>query len=259
MIDVLIPLGPKDADVARICALSVRKYVMDIRTIWVIGQKNPGIPGTIFVQEGELPFSLEEVKGILGINERAGWYFQQLVKLYAPILIPSILQQYLVVDADTFFLKKCRFVEEGRPAFNVGIEYHHPYFEHMTRLHPNLIKPMIYSGITHTLVYDRVWLQDMRRLIEAHHQEKPFWRIYLEQVDPVHKNASGAAENELYFTYCILMHINEVVIKAIKWANISSINEISDLYTYVSLHWYLRDDKLDIAALERRVLGDSKK
>jgi Family of unknown function (DUF6492) len=254
MIDVIIPVGPRDEGVAKICALSVAKYVENVRTIYVVGVRNPGIAGTVYIDEGLLPFSLKEVGEILGTTQRAGWYFQQLVKLHAPLLIPNMLQQYLVVDADTFFLQKCKFVEDGRPVFNLGTEYHPPYFEHMHRMHPSLIKPMIYSGITHTLVYDRRWLNEMVSLIEEHHVGKPFWRIYLDEVDPVHKEGSGAAENELYFTFCIYAHIRELIIKAFKWSNISNVEQIDSQDVYVSLHWYLRNENLNLKELENRVL-----
>jgi len=253
MIDALILLGPRDHDLVEICALSVREFVNDVRTIWIVSQRDPKIPGTVFVDEKLLPFSLEDVGNILGVTERAGWYFQQLIKLYAPTVIPSILQQYLVVDADTFFLQPCRFVEDGRPIFNLGTEFHAPYFEHMHRLHPSLVKSIIYSGITHTLAYDCRWLREMFNLIEGHHDGKPFWRIFLDEVDPLHKENSGASEHELYFTFCILNHINEVIIKALKWANISSINEIDHSYYYASLHWYLRDVKIDTEALKNKI------
>ena len=257
MIDVLIPVGPKDGEMAKICALSARHYIKDIGTVWIVGHRDLEIPDTVYVDEAQLPFSLGDVAARLGVSDRAGWYFQQLVKLHAPILIPDLRKQYLVVDADTFFLRECRFIEDGRPAFNLGIEYHEPYFEHMQRLHPNLVKPMMYSGITHTLVYDRIWLQEMISLIEHQHGGKNFWKIYLDEVDPAHREHSGAAENELYFTYCVLKHINDIVIKSVKWSNISNIDDINHADSYASLHWYLRDEDIDFDALRRKILQSS--
>jgi Family of unknown function (DUF6492) len=254
MLDALIPVGPKDKEIAEVCALSIRKYVKDIRTIYVVCSVDPGIQGTVFINENLLSFTLDQVRSILNTTERAGWYFQQLIKLHAPVIIPDILEKYLVVDADTFFLQECQFVDNGRPIFNLGTEYHEPYFEHMSRLYPGLVKTMMYSGITHTLVYCRHWLKEMISLVEGHHEGKPFWRIYLDEVDPVNKETSGAAENELYFTYCLHVHIQDVVIKAFKWANISSIEEINYDCFYNSLHWYLRNEDLDFELLKNKVL-----
>jgi hypothetical protein len=254
MIDVVIPVGPNDRDTAKITAMSIQKNILDVRTIWIVSHEDLHISGTTFVNESELNFKLQDIRTILKVDSRAGWYFQQLIKLYIPTLIPSILQHYLVVDADTFFLRPCRFVEDGRPVFNLGNEFHQPYFDHMQRLYPSLMKPMMYSGITHTLLYDRRWLKELISLVEEHHKGKIFWKIYLDEVDPDHKEKSGAAENELYFTYCILAHIRDITIKTLKWTDISSIDEINNDLDYVSLHWYRRQSSLDLSSLEKRVL-----
>lgn len=255
MIDVLIPVGPRDKDIAKICAKSIRKFVSDVRTIWIVSNEDPNIEGTTFVDEKLLPFSMQQVADRLGNANRAGWYFQQLLKLYAPTLIPDILEHYLVVDADTFFLQECKFVDDGRPIFNLGTEYHLPYFEHMYRLHPGLVKTIQYSGITHTLLYTRTWLKELISLIEDQHPGKLFWEIYLDEIDPAHKDASGAAENELYFTYCMHMHIQEVVIKAFPWENISCAEEVNRNCVYNSLHWYLRGGEVDFEAIEKQIFS----
>ena len=40
-------------------------------------------------------------------NNRIGWIFQQLIKLYANFIIPNISSNMLILDADTIFLNGC--------------------------------------------------------------------------------------------------------------------------------------------------------
>jgi hypothetical protein len=58
--------------------------------------------------------------------------------LYAGRVIPEILEKYLVIDSDTFFLKNVTFVENDKCLYNFGSDYHKPYFEHMFKLDKEL-------------------------------------------------------------------------------------------------------------------------
>ena len=57
---------------------------------------------------------METVAKYHGKLTRNGWYLQQLLKLYAGLTIPNILENYLVVDSDVFFLKPIHFYEDGK-------------------------------------------------------------------------------------------------------------------------------------------------
>ena len=85
----------------------------------------------------------------LGNTKRDGWYLQQLLKLYCGIIILDILDKYLVIDADTFFLKPTVFLENctNDCIYNLGTEYHEPYFKHMKRMHYLFKKNITHSAI----------------------------------------------------------------------------------------------------------------
>ena len=54
-------------------------------------------------------------------------------------------------------------------------------------------------------------------------------------------NGSGAAENELYFTYMLINHPDKMVIRQLDWNNVSSYNSsYPNKYDFVSIHWYMR-------------------
>lgn len=256
MIDALIPLGPSDRGLVDLSALSVRRFVEGVRTVYIVSPEDPRIPDTVFVDEARFPFGLAEVRAMLGTERRAGWYLQQLLKLYFPQVVPESLPRYLVIDADTIFLRRCRFVEDDRTVFNFGSEYHAPYFEHMARLHPELQKRFAYSGIVHCMLFDRAWLAELFAAVEASHGGVPFWKLFLAAVDPAHRERSGASEYEMYLNFCLKAHPGDVVLKQFRWANVSDAAGVRpDLYDYVSLHWYARQQGLDRDAVAKRVFG----
>lgn len=255
-IDAVVPLGPNDRGLVDFTVRSIRRFVDGVRTIWIVSRDDPGLPDTVYVPEDRFPFQLADIQEALGTTARAGWYLQQLLKLYLPQAVPDCLDRYLVTDADTVFLRRCRFVEDGRPVFNFGVEYHSPYFDHMTRLHPGLRKMFSYSGITHCMLFDRRWLAQLIATVEAHHQGKLFWKVFLDAVDPTHVEKSGASEYELYFNFCLQTHPSDIVIKQLHWINTRGLEGVQpDRFDYASLHWYGRDAALDREALARMVFG----
>jgi hypothetical protein len=73
------------------------------------------------------PFNKDTIKSYIN-NNRSGWYLQQLIKLYAGSVIKDILDNYLVIDADTFFFKPTTFFKNNKPLYNYGSEYHYTLF-----------------------------------------------------------------------------------------------------------------------------------
>ena len=108
LFDIVIPVGPNDKDIIT----KQINYTKNIkaRNIYLIVNGCLDIEGCISIQENIFPFSLETVSRFHGKLERNGWYLQQLLKLYAGMVIPGILERYLVIDADTFFLKSINFI-----------------------------------------------------------------------------------------------------------------------------------------------------
>jgi hypothetical protein len=237
-------------------ARSIRHFVQDVRHLYVVSSTDPQLPGTVFVDERRFPFDLKAVRSILGVEERAGWYLQQLIKLYFPLVMSESLESLLVVDADTIFLRACRFTDGRRTVLNFGDEYHAPYFEHMARLHPALRKMFAYSGICHTMLLTRPWLSELMGMVETQHAKKPFWQIFLECLDPVQRPLSGASEYEIYFNFCLRFHPLDVTLRRFHWKNAARVEDVrAGTDDYVSLHHYLRREKLDIGQLTTRIFN----
>ena len=244
MFDIVIPLGPKDLN--NICKQieCTIKNVIGYRNIYIVSSVNVACPGTIFIDESIFPFA-DQIAIFHNKNERNGWYLQQLIKLYAGIIIPDILDRYLVIDADTYFLKPTQFINSyNQCQYNFGREYNCHYFDHMQRLHPDFERMYELSGICHHMMFETRFVKEMMNKVgEINMADNPFWEIFLEKVDPWlrHGYGSGASEYELYFNYVCKYHLDEIEIRELTWDNVKTLDFNVDL-DYVSHHHYLRSD-----------------
>jgi FkbM family methyltransferase len=235
--DIVIPVGPNDIDVIQIQLEYTKKNIIGYRNIYVICyDPTIHIDGCITVNENIFPFSLETVAGLHGKLERNGWYLQQLLKLYAGKVIPDILDRYLVIDSDTFFLRPTTFVENGKCLYNYGVEYHPPYFTHMAKLDKDLTKmDMRKSGICHHMMFETKYIDEIIDKVE-HNYNDVFYNIFLKFVTDT--TGSGASEYEIYFNYMIKTHSDKIIIRKLKWKNTVQIDGNDD-FDYVSCHSYM--------------------
>jgi len=237
LFDIVIPVGPNDINKINTLIEYTKKNIIGYRNIYLISKNNINITDCIFINENIFPFNINVISVFYGKNNRNGWYFQQLIKLYASFFIDNILNNYLVIDADTYFLKPTIFFKNKLPLYNIGTEYNLPYFEHMINLYPTLIKSSNHSGICHHMMFQKHILEELFNLVESYHN-KPFWEAFLLCINKNHYLGSGASEYEIYFNYLHIFHPNKFLIRELKWINNSQIIEDND-YDYVSCHWYL--------------------
>jgi len=107
---------------------------------------------------------------------------QQLLKLYAGFVIPGILERYLIVDSDTFFLRPISFVQDNKCMYTVGRQYHRPYFVHMRALHQNFQRQFPdKSGIAHHMMFETKFVKELMGLVEVKHGGL-FYDIFLKNV-----------------------------------------------------------------------------
>jgi hypothetical protein len=237
--DIVIPVGPNDLNIIKNQIEYTKKNILDYRNIYIISYDDTlYVDGCITVSEKtSFPFSLETVSKFHGKIDRNAWYLQQLLKLYAGFIIPNILDKYLVIDSDTFFLKPTTFYQDGKCLYNYGSEYHVPYFIHMNKIHPELKKiDNDKSGICHHMMFETKYLKEIIESIETIHNDL-FYNIFLKNVTDF--NGAGASEYEIYFNYMLLKHPNEITIRRLNWINASNL-VLNNNYDYISWHWYSR-------------------
>ena len=147
--DVVLCIGPNDTAVAKTCIESIQDNIRHRFIVCIVppGFKTLTIPGTRWVCEDAFPFKKSDIDTLFRRPERSGWYLQQLLKIYAPLVLTQLSDTYLIVDADVVFHHPATFIQDNRIQFNVGTEYHIPYFEHMEGLLTSLRKVNNASGI----------------------------------------------------------------------------------------------------------------
>lgn len=233
--DVVIPVGPNDVPVIHKQIDHTRRNVVGYRHIYLIScDPTLKISGCRTIPETLFPFNMATVSAHHGKLARNGWYLQQLLKLYAGRVIPEILPRYLVIDADTFFMKPTHFVQNNKCLYAHGNEFHPPYFEHMKRLDSDLTKVVSMSGIAHHMMFETKYVNELFQRIESKHNDA-FYNIFLSKVTDL--EGSGASEYEMYFNYMLRCHKDDVIVRPLRWKNSATLE--SDL-DYISVHWYMR-------------------
>ena len=246
LFDIVIPVGPNDADVIQRQLEYTKKNIIGYRNIYIVTtpalyESLRSLTGCTLICENLFPFTLDMMNKFAQAPEshRNGWYLQQLIKLYAGFVIPEILERWLIIDCDTFFLKPTTFVENNKCLYAYGNEYNPPYFSHMNKLLPGLTKvDSAKSGICHHMIFEKKYVQQMFAQVDDVHK-KPFWQAFLECINPANFNGSGASEYELYFNYMLTHNAENIAVRQLSWKN-SGVLDLNSANNYISWHHYAR-------------------
>ena len=240
LFDIVTPVGPNDINIIKQQIEYTKKNIIGYKNIYLISYDNTlKVEGCITISEDIFPFTIDTVAKFHGKNFRNGWYLQQLLKLYAGLVIPDILDTYLVIDCDTFFLKPTTFIKNNKCLYNICREYHKPYFEHMKKLDKNLTKQVKKSGICHHMMFETKYIKILFNKIENIHKDK-FYNVFLKNVVDIYN--SGASEYEIYFNFMLKYYPNKIIMRELKWISTGSLVKYKDsnYYDYISYHWFLR-------------------
>ena len=238
MFDIVIPIGPYDKDKIHKQIDYTKRNIVGYRNIYLICYDDTiTIDGCITISEKIFPFTIDTVSEFHGKIDRNGWYLQQLLKLYAGKTIPGILERYLIIDCDTFFMIPTTFIYDGKCLYNFGTEYHIEYFEHMTRLHKDFVKMDPYkSGICHHMMFETKYVDEIIDKIEEKHGDT-FYNVFLKLVSEEDRDFSGASEYEIYFNYILKFHPDKIIIRELNWKNTKFLENTN--INYISCHYYL--------------------
>lgn len=260
MFDIVIPLGPDDHERCIQALPFTKKNIVNYRYIFIVTQsetikklKEALIEDKCvkYIDETIYPFDLMDMGAHVGMIKRRGWYLQQLLKLYAGFVIPGILQRWLIIDADTFFLKPTEFVKDDKMLLNVGTEYSPHYFIQIEKLLPGVkrVDPSL-GGITHHMIFDAKYVRDMFNRVETIHK-KPFWRAFLDTIDPTEYEKSGASEYELYFNFMLIYHSDAIILRKLNWENTFFVDTTLDR-DYISAHEWMHQMFLQATSASRK-------
>jgi hypothetical protein len=253
-IDVVIPCDAKDLVTLDLCIDGIRRQCQQVRRIIVISQKKLTNNAEWF-DENFFPFRKVDIAlalfnedkdaaiGYMSGENRLGWIYQQLLKLYALYTIPKISPNVLVLDADTIFLNPIQFINPlGEPFFTAADEYNEPYFEHMKCLIPWLKRETSCSGIAHHMLFQKCVLDDLFQTIEERHQ-RVAWNALCSCI--TNRYWACLSEYEIYFNF-ILARTDQAHLRTLKWNNNGSIKNIEidreQGYHFIACHSWLRNN-----------------
>ena len=254
-IDVVIPCIQKDQRTLDLAIAGIKENGKNIRKIYIISPQQLS-DKAMWIDEKIFPFTKTDIalvmfKGdkkqadnyIHNKKTRIGWIYQQLIKLYAPLIIPGISQNVLMLDADTIFMNPVEFqAPDGAALFNPGTEYHKPYFEQAERVVPGFKKIFRgYSGIAHHMLFQRPILVDLLQAIRKACGNLEPWVALVQNISERDFFESGLSEYELYFNFAF-QQTDQVKLRFLKWKNSPSLKKWKKDkacgYHYVAYHVY---------------------
>jgi hypothetical protein len=160
-IDIVITFHSKDAKILPYTIKGLDN-IQNKGNIYLITNEDPKIENTIFIDEKIFPFKKDELIQYIGEENahRAGWYYQQLLKLYAFKVIQNLSENFIIVDSETVFLNNVSFVQDDKLLFATSTENHQPYFDHINCLFKGTLKKQFpdKSGIVHHMVFSKKYL-----------------------------------------------------------------------------------------------------
>lgn len=199
-IDIVIPAIEKDLGTLPSVIDGLRKHLKHpIGSILIIAPSSERIKRLCqrkscrFINENTvLPITKKDIHYRSQRWERSGWLFQQLLKYGASSFVKQ--SSYLVVDADTVFIRPHTFKKGGKTVFYCRKWSQPEYFNTYRRLLGHK-KSASASFVTHYMLFDKAKLSQLKMTIEAKHG-LPWYRAIIKSIDK--SKQFGFSEYETY-------------------------------------------------------------
>lgn len=206
--------------------------------------------------------TLAKIKSIMysicGKTSRAGWYYQQFLKMaYSYICRDDF---YLVFDSDTIPLHPIPyFGEDKKPSFITKIEYHKPYFDTIEVLFDGKVSRVNEkeSFIAENMMISKTIMQEMieRIMSNDHLTGMTFYERIMHAIDSSIIRATGFSEFETYGNYVMTYHSDEYHKIKLRTQRLGAFI-VGDHPTAEQLEWVSHDyDIISIEPFGRRWLA----
>jgi hypothetical protein len=252
-IDVVIPCHEKDLRTLDLAIAGIKKHGQNVRRVIVVSARKLTDNAEWF-DESQYPFTSYDVALAIFKDDHTKaaqwanwkWVYQQLLKLYAPIVIPDVAPNVFILDADTIFLNDTQFIDEDGSAFyNVTEEYHLQYFLHAKRLLPDFKRVFkTYSGVCHCMLFQRHVINDLFEAVRCVHHKEP-WRAIASCINKYHIRYCCMSEYELYFNFLFAGNygakINPLIWKNMLFNTENITHAQCEGYHYVSCHSWMKE------------------
>jgi hypothetical protein len=242
--DAVIPFHPKDKETVRMCCDSL-KGVLNVTNIYLISTENPNIENTSFIDEKSISniVSLETIKTkweATGsrFSNRAGWIYQQLLKLGASEIIPNLSDDFLISDSDIVFLNN-PYIQTENGIFPYAKAYTGEYNEPYRKNYERLMKEPTESGfsfINHNMVFNRNNIKELKQFIQ--HKNNKKWDIAI--IDALDYNCfSDFSEYDLYGNWMFKYKHNKIQKVNINIKDIKVVPNINEINIAKSQNYHI--------------------
>jgi hypothetical protein len=249
--DIVTCIGKNHIDIA---VKSIRSLLMfsDARTIFVITStrimeqiaKKIGEDSLIkFIDEDKLIDDIDiksmkaKFKRRIGSEDRAGWYFQQFLKMGVSSR-PEIAEYYLIWDSDTILLEPIEFFNEEKRVFvNPAKEYHKPYFNLIEKI-LGIERQVNYSFISEHLMVKKEYMNLLIEDIEANTPPNTSWVEHIiNSIDDKDLGHSGFSEYETYGNFVALNFRDSFLCRTVQSTRNGAMHfgHLPDKYAFFSL------------------------
>ncbi|WP_104383940.1 DUF6492 family protein [Sphingobacterium sp. HMA12] len=214
--DIVICVGPQHIEIAKVVINQVKRF-FQAQQIYVITSpshfekfQSLSLTTLVLVNENELfdRFNFRSIttflKQKIDNGDRAGWYFQQFLKMEISKIIQS--DYYLIWDADTIPLKPIHFFDQdNRVLIQKSEENHQPYFETLEHI-LGLKKTVNYSFISEHFMVQTKLMQNMLLEISKKAGDQSWPYYILENIATKDIALSGFSEYETYGNFLNSTH-----------------------------------------------------
>lgn len=248
MIDFVIPCHPKDFPSLKLSVNGILKNISCCNRLFVVSKEDPKLDNIIYISEKNYSplVSIEKVEKMWRIKNinllyRSKWIYQQLLKLLTVRIIDDLTNSFVIVDADTIFLRDVIF-DETKFYYNKVKEYHIPYLKPIRTL-LGIENTIGFSTISHHCIFNGEKINQILSEIENRFNKK-FVDVIFDIID--YTEGSCMSEWDLYANYMILNYPKMCQQRQLVWEDISFIPTKSDLDVFkescdfVSCHAYRR-------------------
>lgn len=213
--DVVIPYHVKDSKVIGECVRSCKEYMEGVRNIYIVTNDDfefPGVQGVYVAKQDDFFEEKPTIQYIKDcwekvnkdLSHRAGWMFQQFVKMGACYSIKGLTEKYIVMDADVVLLNPMNLVNNaGKMRLFEGVVVHKPYiecYEKLVGLDPILPSR---SYVSHMMMFDKKIMQELLDHIEKKHS-RPWYDAVLDNMNMF--EPSPFSEFQSYGEYVFSKH-----------------------------------------------------
>ena len=207
--NAVLSIGPDHIEIASLAISSLIKYTNVDKIFAITASKNFDDVKTltdkiIFIDENSLipGLDLGTLQNFLekktGEHSRAGWYFQQFLKMGIS-LHPNIGEHYLIWDSDTIMLGVVSFFSPiGKVLIKPSTEHHAAYFNTSDRL-IGISKNADYSFISEHFMVTTSYMNELLSLLSPTYIDdcEWCWNI-MNNIEQSDLSGSGFSEYELY-------------------------------------------------------------